>query len=221
MEADTAIATERRKILVADDDKLVLTLITKGLKNAGYQVIAASDGDEAVRLGCEEKPDLAVLDIRMPGIFGIEAARQLRDNAGIDSIFLTAYADKEVVELAIREGALGYLVKPVDTHQLIPSIEAALNRSHELRRLHENEINLTEAIKRNREISVAIGIYMERFNLSEQVAFENLRDYARSERRKLVEVAHELVQATEGKNDLINRIHLGASKAGQKSRGLL
>ncbi len=187
----------QHKILVADDDRMTLTIITKGLRDSGYEVITAPDGTEAVELGCREKPDLAVLDIRMPGIFGIEAARQLRECANIHSIFLTAYADKEVVELAIKEGALGYLVKPVNSTQLIPAIEAALERSAELHRLQESEANLTDAIESNREISVAIGIYMERFDVGRKEAFETLRAHARSKQRKLLDVARELIQSTQ------------------------
>ena len=186
----------QHKILVADDDQITLTIITKGLRDDGYEVVTAPDGTEAVKLGCREKPDLAVLDIRMPGIFGIEAARQLRECADIDSIFLTAYADREVVELAIKEGALGYLVKPVNITQLIPAIEAALERSAELHRLHESEASLTDAIESNREISVAVGIYMERFDVGRQEAFETLRARARSKQRKLIDVARTLIQST-------------------------
>lgn len=200
------------KILVADDDIMMLTTITKGLQKAGYQVFSASDGDQAVKLGCKEQPDLAILDIQMPGTFGIEAARQLREKAGIQSIFLTAFSEKEVVELAVKEGALGYLVKPVVTNQLIPAIETALEQAAELNKLHNNETNLTDALNRNREISVAVGIFMERFNVSKQQAFETLRNYARTERRKLVDVANSLVEMTEGKNDLINQIHNSGSE---------
>ena len=205
---------KQHKILVADDDEVVLTLLTDGLEAAGYDVVSATNGDDAVQMGCNEEPDLAVLDIRMPGIFGIEAARQLRDKAGIDSIFLTAYSDKEVVELAIKEGALGYLVKPIKINQLIPSIEAALERSAELKRLQTSESNLTNAIQSNREISVAIGIYMERFQVTEQEAIDTLRDYARSERRKLLDVAREITSTAINKNDLVARIHRHIQKRG-------
>jgi len=206
----------RSKILVADDDRIVLTALSRGLRNADYEVLAASDGAEAVRIGCQENPDLAVLDIRMPGVFGIEAARQLRRRAGVDSIFLTAYADKEVVELATKEGALGYLVKPVNSTQLIPAIEAALERSAELRRLQRNEASLTDAIKSNREISMAIGIFMEHFNVSDELAFNRLRSFARSQRRKLVELAHDLVQDKDGRIELLQRIQQNADKKAQK-----
>ncbi|MET0103735.1 MAG: response regulator [Sedimenticola sp.] len=196
----------RHKILVVDDDELILNVITKGLTGAGYNVIAASNGRDAIRQGIEAQPDLAVLDIRMPGMDGIEAARELRKQADIDSIFLTAYSDKELVKTAIKEGALGYLVKPVDTHQLVPSIEAALERSAELRRLYKSEASLTGAIKSNREISKAIGIYMERYQVSDQEAFETLRNYARSQRRKLIDVAIELSQAANSNSDIMERI---------------
>ncbi|OOZ37784.1 response regulator [Solemya velesiana gill symbiont] len=125
------------KILVADDDELILSIISRGLESSGYEIISATDGKQAVELGIKTVPDLAVLDIRMPGMDGLEVARELRKRADIDSIFLTAYSDKELVETAIKEGALGYLVKPIDTHQLVPSIEAGLERSAELRRLHK------------------------------------------------------------------------------------
>jgi len=200
------------QILVADDDILILTTISNGLKKAGYDVIEAHDGEAAVRLGCELYPDLAVLDIRMPGISGIDAARALREKAGISSIFLTAHTEEEIVGLASEEGALGYLVKPVDTHQLIPSIKAALERSAEIKRLQQNGENLANAMHSSRDISVAIGIYMERYDVVEEEATRVLRDFARSESRKLAAVAKELVQATQHKNELINRIHKRSTK---------
>jgi response regulator NasT len=196
----------KAKILVADDDTTVLAMLGNGLRSAGYDVITANNGEEALDLGRGEKPDLAVLDIRMPGIFGIEVARRLRESPGIDSIFLSAYSDKEVVELATREGAMSYLVKPVNPDQLIPAIEAALGRSADIRRLHEKEALLTDTIKSNREISVAIGMYMEKFNTREQDAFFALRDYARSRSQKLVDLARQLVQGGEGRERLLKTI---------------
>ncbi|MCB1762752.1 MAG: response regulator [Gammaproteobacteria bacterium] len=194
------------KILVADDDRIILSTIKQGLEAHGYQALTAQDGLTAVRIGCAEKPDLAVLDIRMPGIFGIEVARQLRDRAGISSIFLSAYADKELVELATKEGALSYLVKPVMIAQLIPAIEAARERSAELKRLQQNEINLTCAIKSNRTISLAIGIYMEHFKVSEAQAVDEVRTYARAERRKMLDIAKRLTGQQSENSSLIREV---------------
>ena len=188
----------KNKILVADDDRLVLTTLSRGLREAGYDVFTASDGSAAVQLGREQVPDLAVLDVRMPGLMGIEAARQLRDEAGVASMFLSAYSDRTLVELATSEGALGYLVKPVTANQLVPAVEAALLRASEIEALRQNTSTLANAITSNREISVAIGIYMERHGVSHGQALESLRHFARSRQRRLLEVAREL---TAGRND--------------------
>ena len=197
----------RIKILVADDDRITLHALSKGLRDANYEVLAVSNGRDAVKLGCQERPDLAILDVRMPGVFGIEAARRLRQRAGVNSIFLSAYSDQEVVELAIKEGALGYLVKPVSSNQLIPTVKAALEHSAELRHLQENSANMADAIESNREISVAIGIYMERFDVSRDDAFKSLRRYARSQQIKLVNLARELTQDSDEKDGLFEQIH--------------
>jgi AmiR/NasT family two-component response regulator len=200
------------KILVADDDIFTLTSITSGLTKAGYEVISAPDGEIAVQLGLQEQPDLAILDIRMPGMSGIDVARKLRGEARINTLFLSAYSDKDVVELATQEGALGYLVKPINTQQLIPAIETALKRSAELNELQQKEVDLTDAISRNREISVAVGIYMERFSVNEQSAFDALRNYARYERMKLVLLSKELVQNNQARGDLLEAIYWRENK---------
>lgn len=201
------------KILVADDDIFTLTAISSGLIDAGYQVISARDGSSAVEIGLENRPDLAILDIRMPGMSGIEAARELRRQGEINALFLSAYSDREIVATATREGALGYLVKPVNIQQLIPAIEAALRRARDLQQLQQKKKDLTEAISRNREISVAVGIYMERFTVDQRIAFDALRNYARSRRIKLAAVARELVMDSESREQMIEQIqqHAGAA----------
>lgn len=202
-----------KKILVADDDIFTLTSITDGLSDAGYRVLSAQDGHDAVRIGLDEQPDLAILDIRMPGMSGIEAARELREQGRIGILFLSAYADRELVETATREGALGYLVKPINTQQLIPAIEAALKRSVELQQLQQKESDLREAINRNREISVAVGIYMQRYATPEEEAFDALRSYARFKSLKLASLASALVKESVGRNELIEAIFQHAQKA--------
>ncbi|MCW8906417.1 MAG: response regulator [Sedimenticola sp.] len=201
------------KILVADDDIFTLTQISSGLGEAGYQVLSAEDGAEAVRIGLEYRPDLAILDIRMPGMSGIEAARELRQQGRINALFLSAYSDREIVEKATREGALGYLVKPLNIQQLIPAIEAALRRAKDLQQLQQKKEDLTEAIGRNREISVAVGIYMERFAVGERIAFDALRRFARSQRVKLAALARDLVTDHVRRDQLIQQIRQHADAA--------
>jgi len=204
-------------ILLADDDRLVLATLAKGLRDAGYLVTEAANGLEAVEKGCEINPDLAILDIRMPKMTGIEAARELRERADVFALFLTAFDDREFVEQAVSEGALGYLVKPVDVRQIIPTIETSLERANELRQLRTSKEKLTDSLEKNQSISTAIGIYMERYRVGEMEAFGALRAYARSERCKLVDVAWDLVRTTDRRNELAARIHrLHSSQSGSR-----
>ena len=106
-------------ILIADDDQVVLTMISTVLQDAGYIVTEATNGPDAVELGFEVKPDLAILDICMPGMDGIEVARELREQAGVYTFFLTAHDDQKFLEQAVGGVALGYLLKPIDLRQII------------------------------------------------------------------------------------------------------
>ncbi len=195
------------KILLADDDIITLSSLGDGLRAAGYKVVTATDGNAAVEVGLDEMPDLAILDIRMPGMSGIEAARELRNRGEINTLFLSAHSDYTIVQQATQKGAIGYLVKPVSCKQLIPAIETALSRSNDIRQLQKNKADLTSAISRNREISVAVGIYMERFAVEENIAFDALRAFARSRQLKLASVARELVVDSGNRDQLISDIH--------------
>lgn len=189
-----------KTILVADDDRLVRVTVANGLRQAGYEVIEASDGVEAVERGAELQPDLAVLDVRMPRMSGLEAARRLRVDAGVPSIILSAYDDREDVERAVEEGALGYLVKPVDASEILPTIETAIGRASDISQLKASEFHLNRALMQGRSTSVAVGVLMERHRLTQDEAFQSLRLHARSRRQKLVEVAEEIVRSVESLN---------------------
>lgn len=184
------------RIVVADDDRLVLYTVAAGLRGAGYEVLEAEEGEQAYRLCVESAPDLALLDVRMPVMSGLEVAQRLRLEMDMPVVFLSAYGDTETVKQAVGEGALGYLVKPLDNTQIIPAIEAALARAGEIRKLREAEENLSTALKGSREISVAVGLVMERYDLRAEEAFEVLRSYARSLRRKISDVAAGIVDGS-------------------------
>jgi AmiR/NasT family two-component response regulator len=186
-----------RKVLLVDDDRLVLSTLSSGLEQAGYAVQAAGSVEEALRVLAIESPDLAVLDVRMPGQSGLELAGQLREAGEVPFIFLTAYSDADIVQKAAAYGALGYVVKPADIPQLVPAMEAALARAEEMRRLRETERQLQTALSEGREVSMAIGLIMERRRLDRQQAFELLRSSARTQRRKIGEVAQEILSAAE------------------------
>lgn len=186
------------RILLADDDRLILSTLGQGLRDAGYEILEATDGKAAVHVCETAQPELAILDIRMPGMSGVEAAHLIRERTATPFIFLSAYGDKEVVQLAVQEGALAYLVKPVDIPQIVPTIEAALARAAELSELRHATDSLSSALKMNRETSMAVGLIMERYRVTRDVAFEILRQYARSERLKVNQLASSLLNAVEG-----------------------
>lgn len=188
------------RILLADDDRLILAMLGEGLRKHGYEVRTAMSGEEALRLCETDPPDLALLDVRMPGLDGIETARALRSRTAVPYLFLSAYSDTGIVKRAVDEGALGYLVKPLDVSQVIPAIEAAMACAAELSELRESESQLGQALAANRDTATAVGLVMERHGLDRQEAFEALRVHARSQRRKLEEVAAEMITASETLN---------------------
>lgn len=196
----TGKAAAMPHILLVDDDRLILATLGNGLRRAGYSVSEANSGEEALRLAEERKPDLALLDMRMPGMSGLEVAAQFRKTHGTPFLFLSAYGDEDVVDQAAQLGALGYLVKPLDVPQVIPSLEAALARAREIRGLHDKESQLSTAVEGGRETSTAVGILMERRGLDRKEAFEALREHARAQRRRVSDAAAELVEAMETVN---------------------
>lgn len=188
---------QSRKVLLVDDDRLVLATLGNGLEQAGYAVQTCASAEEARRVLALDAPDIAVLDVRMPGVSGLKLARELNESLDIPFLFLTAYSEAEVVMKAAEHGALGYLVKPVDIPQLIPAIEAGLARAADLRKLRETERQLQTALNENREVSMAVGLLIERRRLTRQQAFDVLRSTARTQRRKIGEVAEGILSAAE------------------------
>ena len=187
-------------ILVVDDDRMVLAALSRGLRDAGYQVSEASNGEDAFVLAEKAKPDLALLDVRMPGMDGIELGRMLQQKTTVPFLYLSAYGQPDIVKQAVEHGALGYLVKPLDIPQIVPEIEAALSRAAELKKLRESEGQLSAALAGSREISMAVGLLMMRDRLDRAQAFELLRSHARSKRRPVAEVAKELLVSAENLN---------------------
>lgn len=188
---------KKKTILIVDDDRLVLTGMRRDLESEGYEVLTAESGEAAVKLCRANPPDLVLLDIRMPGIAGMEVARWLRAETSVAFLFLSAYHDRDLVKEAAAHGALGYLVKPVDIPQVVAVLESALARAEEIRELRRREATLSEGLTGNRAVSAAVGIIMERYRLTQRAAFETLRARARAERRKIGEVAADQIRAAE------------------------
>lgn len=197
MKADKSPPSSK-KLLLVDDDRLVLAMLASGLAHAGYSVTSAESAEEAEAwLASGERPDLAILDVRMSGMDGLCLAQRLHKLDHIPFMMLSAYSDPKIVEQAIHCGALGYAVKPLDITQLVPTIEAALARANELQQLRDTRQQLQQALDAERNISVATGITMSEYKLKRSDAFTLLRDTARNRRCKLAEMADEVVGARE------------------------
>ena len=183
-------------ILIVDDDRLILTGLANGLEERGYVVHKAATGEEAVALADTAQPDLALMDICLPGISGIEAAREIQEKANVPVIFLSATDNVETVRVAIALGSLSYLVKPVTITQLVPAVENALARARDISKLRSSGEHLSTALTQSRDISVAIGMLMERCDMTAEDAFEMLRAHARSTRSKTTDVAKGVIAGT-------------------------
>jgi response regulator NasT len=187
------------KILVVDDDRLVLATVTHGLAQAGYEVIDADNGDDAILLAREHKPDLALLDIRMEGKSGFDVAAYLREHSQTPFMFLSAFCDDQTVEQVKALGAVAYLVKPLDVGQIVPTVEAAFATA--AARAHESE-HATFAPAASNDavddvVAIAVGILMHRYSLPRTEALERLQALANADARLLADQAERLVEAVE------------------------
>ncbi len=186
------------RILIAEDNDLVSLTLEEQLKGLGYEVVGiARTGAEAVMLATRLKPDLVIMDIRMPEMDGTEATARIRDQTGIPVVMLTAFSDKETIRRAEAAGALAYLVKPVNEQELPPAISIALARHRELQNLRNENLELQEALEARKLIERAKGILMQRLGLSERDAYERLRQRARDKRTKMKDIAQAIIEAEE------------------------
>ena len=182
------------RILIAEDETIIRLDLRGALEAAGFEVCAeARDGEEAVRLATETKPDLAVLDVKMPRLDGIEAARRILAERPIPIVMVTAYGERELVARAVEAGVFGYLVKPFRETDLLPAIETARARHEELSALREEADSLAEALAARKAIERAKGLLMEREGLSEADAFARLRRASQLSGKPLKVVAEALV----------------------------
>ena len=189
--------TAKGKILVVDDDRLVLATVSHGLSQAGYEVIDADNGDDAILLARKHRPELALLDIRMEGKSGFDVAEYLRDYGHIPFIFLSAFADADTVTKVAELGAVAYMVKPLDVGQIVPTVDAAFER---LRAQAEAQRKAPVAAAGSAKVdvvSLAAGVLMHRYSLARGEALERLSRIADAAGVSLAEQAERLVGAVE------------------------
>ena len=188
------------RILIAEDETIIRLDLRDLLERAGHEVVAeARDGEEAVELAREHAPELAVLDVKMPRLDGIEATRRILADQAIPIVMLTAYGQDELVGRAVEAGVFGYLVKPFREQDLVPAIAAARARHAELEEVRRQAESLADALAARKVIERAKGLLMEKEGITEDVAFARLRSASQATGRPLRVIAEAVIATFESR----------------------
>ena len=187
------------RVLIADDEAVIRLGLRTMLEEMGHQVVGmAADGPSAVKLAAKEQPDLAILDIKMPDMDGLEVAEAITAKRRIPILMLTAYSDRELVERAAKLAVMAYLVKPVKEADLGLAIELAMARFEEWRALEQEAASLKEAMATREVVDRAKKILMQRDGLTEHEAFLSIHRRSRNSRRTMQEVAEAILGVRHG-----------------------
>ena len=193
-EAQTQATAPQRRVLVAEDEALIRLDLVEMLREEGYQVVGeAGDGEEAVRLAGELRPDLVILDVKMPKMDGIEAASVIAKDRIAPVVILTAFSQRDLVERARDAGAMAYLVKPFAKRDLVPAVELAMSRFSELQALENEVASLTDRLETRKVIERAKGLLMSDQNMTEPEAFRWIQRTAMDRRTTMKAVAEAVV----------------------------
>jgi AmiR/NasT family two-component response regulator len=183
-----------RRVLLAEDEAIIRLDLKEMLEEEGYEVVAeAGDGQSAVRLADELRPDVVVMDIKMPGLDGLSAAERISGTRIAPVLVLTAFGQRELVDRAAQAGAMGYLVKPFQKGDVVPAIELAVARYREAVALEREVEDLTERLETRILVDRARGVLMDRYGMAEADAFRFLQKTAMDRRLKMGEVARRVV----------------------------
>ena len=185
------------RVVVAEDEAIIRMDLRELLQEEGYEVVAeCGRGDEAVELVREHRPDVALLDIKMPGMDGISAARAIAGDRLAAVVLVSAFSQRELIEEASDAGVHGYVVKPFERHDLAPAIEVALARFRSEQQLVEAAEGAEEQLASRKVVDRAKGVLMDRHGLPEHAAFEFVQKTAMRERRTMKSVAEEVIAGT-------------------------
>lgn len=180
----------KARVMVVDDESILRMDLKEMLRDAGYNVVAeANSGDLAIELAAAHKPDLIIMDVKMPGLNGIKASRIIQQSFNIPVLLLTAYSKTELVEKARNAGVVGYLVKPITERDLVPAVEMALAQAERMQALKKDISTLEHQIDVQKKVNKAKGVLMEQYGWNEEKAYQQLRSYCMSHRIKMEEAA--------------------------------
>jgi response regulator NasT len=189
---------EALRTLIAEDESLTRTILRARLEKLGHQVVAeVENGIQAIEAAKSAKPDVIIMDIRMPEMDGIEAARKIMEETPCALLFLTAFSDKELIEQASETGAVAYLMKPFRKEDLAPALEVAVRRFRQIQSQSQEIADLKEALETRKLIERAKGILMDRMKLTEEEAFKRIHFQARNQNKKMREIAESIITAAE------------------------
>lgn len=186
----------RARVVVAEDDAIIRMDLREMLEEEFYEVFEAGDGASALTLARDQRPDLVILDVKMPVMDGITAAQHIADESLAPVVILTAYSQRELVERAAAAGAMAYLVKPFQKQDLLPAIEVARGRYQQLQTLAAEVGDLTDRLEARKVVERAKGHLMDAYAMSEQDAFRFLQDAAMRQRARLDDVARSVLDGT-------------------------
>ena len=182
------------RVVIAEDEAIIRLDLKETLEEEGYEVVGETGrGDEAVTLVRDLKPDIAILDIKMPGLDGLSAAREITKERGAAVLILTAFSQRDLIERARDAGALAYLVKPFQKADLLPALEVALGRFKEMKALHDQATSLEEQLETRKTVDRAKGKLMDEFGLNESSAFTFIQRKAMSERVTMRDVSQRII----------------------------
>lgn len=182
------------RVVIAEDEAIIRLDLKETLEEEGYEVVAETGrGDEAVELVRQHHPDVAILDIKMPGLDGLSAAREIAGERRAAVLILTAFSQRDLIERARDAGALAYLVKPFQKADLFPAIEVALGRFQELKALHDQATSLEEQLETRKTVDRAKGQLMDEAGLTEAAAFSFIQKTAMAERQTMKAVAQRVL----------------------------
>ena len=185
------------RVVVAEDEAIIRLDLVETLRAEGYNVVADTGrGDEAVKLVAEHRPDVAILDVKMPGLDGIEVTRAIAADRRAAVVILTAFSQRDLVEAAREAGAMSYLVKPYQPDDLVPAVELALARFREFRALEGQVADLADRLEVRKLVDRAKGKLMDDHQMSEQDAFTFIQSAAMSQRRTMRDVSRDILNGS-------------------------
>ena len=182
------------RVVIAEDEAIIRLDLKETLQEEGYEVVGETGrGDEAVELVRQLEPDLAILDVKMPGLDGLAAAREISTEKKSAVLILTAFSQRDLIEQARDAGALAYLVKPFQRSELIPAVEIALGRHREMRALHDQTQSLEDQLETRKKVDRAKGILMDNHGMGESEAFDWIQKTAMNGRVKAKDIAEQVI----------------------------